>query len=139
MCGLFTQCNLHKNTKNNQKKEIFMKYDKDKYKKAIQIIKKLKLVKQLDVLENCFDASFNRIKKESELKEKGTNLVKLIQECEILKKIGLKVSKSQYAIITIITAEELKYKLGIVYEAFEDKRQTRFMLYTMDGGVITSE
>lgn len=116
-----------------------MKYDKDKYKETIKIIKKLKLVKQLDVLENCFDASFNRIKKESELKEKGTNLVKLIQECEILKKIGLKVSKSQYAIITIITAEELKYKLGIVYEAFENKRQTRFMLYTMDGGVIASE
>ena len=116
-----------------------MKYNKQKYKRVLQVIKKFKGIGQLTLLEDCFDTSFHRITKENELKEKGTNLVRLIQECGILKKIGLKVSKSQYAIITLITAEELKHKLGIVYEAFEDEKQTRFILYTMDGGVIGNE
>lgn len=116
-----------------------MKYNKQKYKRTLQVIKKFKNIGELNILENCFDTSFHRITKESELKEKGTNLVKLIQECKLLKKIGLKVSRTQYAIITLITAEELKHKLGIVYEAFEDERQTKFILYTMDGGVIGNE
>ena len=116
-----------------------MKYDKQKYKRILHVIKKFKSIGQLTLLENCFDTSFHRITEENELKEKGTNLVKLIQECKLLKKIGLEVSKTQYAIITLITAEELKHKLGVVYEAFENDRQTRFILYTMDEGVIGNE
>lgn len=113
-----------------------MRYNKTEYKKLIKAIKKFKNVEQLDILESCLDTAFHKITKESELKERGTTLIKLVQSCKLLKSIHIKISKTYYAIITIIASEELENGLGLVHEAFENDMQTIFTLYTLDKGII---